>query len=338
MTRRHLGSTDAAVILGRSPWRSAHDLWRALRGAPEREAGPAMLRGLACEPFLAARVSRLVGAQLEPVPPVLQPHGRRFMRVSGDYRVGRIGYELKTSGFYAHDRWAGLPEYYEIQCVIEAWAHDMAEVVVPTLVLPSWVGAAETATLTMTPEARLAAINALAPVIVEASEIQVYRVERDDDYAEAIVRIMGAWWHRYIVEGEEPTVTATDEWRDYARTELVQREPLRDATDDEAALMLAYDEARAAATEATRRQADIGERIRRAIGTAEGMKARGLGHAVARPQKARTDWRAVATELGNMLALRGADPRETIERFTTPGEGRTLDVRIKAARSGEEET
>ena len=68
MTRRHLGSTDAAVILGRSPFRAPHDLWRALRGAPERDAAPAMLRGLACEPHLAARVSRLVGAQLEPPP------------------------------------------------------------------------------------------------------------------------------------------------------------------------------------------------------------------------------------------------------------------------------
>lgn len=333
--RHLLGSTDAAVVLGRSPWRSAHDLWRALRGAPESEPSPAMLRGLACEPHLARRVAGLVGAELTPVPPVLHPHGVRFMRVSADYRVGRTGYELKTSGFHAHASWAGLPDYYEAQCVIEAWAHDMDDVIVPTLVLPAWVGAAETATLTMTPAERAAAIAALAPVIVAASEIQIYRVERDDAYADALVRLMGAWWQRHIVGGEEPALVATDEWHDYARVAFVEREPLRPATEAEAALMLEYDAARARAKAAAAAQKAIGERVRKAIGPAAGMKA-DFGWAVARSGKPRTDWKAAAAELGSMLGLRGVDPKPVLAKHTAPAEGRTLDVEIKAAMRGEE--
>lgn len=326
---RLLGSTSAAPILGLSPWMSAHDLWRRLRGY-DAPTSPAMIRGLACEPHLARRVAALAGVDLQPVEPVVHPHGVPYLRVSGDYCAGRTGYELKTSGYYAHERWTALPAYYEVQAVLEAWAFDWDEVIVPALVVPSAFGALEAMTIDMEPVDRDNAIWAMAPVIVHAAEIQVYRVERDDAYAEAIVRLMGAWWQRHIVEGVEPAVTATDAWRDYARVHLPEREPLRPAEVDEIALAERYDEARRRESEAREAKEAIGAELRRAIGTAAGIKT-GHGYAVARAQSPRTDWKAAATELRTMLALRGVGTDDVIARHTKPAEGRTLDVKIKAA-------
>lgn len=338
--RTRLGSTDAAPILAalglcESPWRSDHDVWRALRGAPQTAPSPAMLRGLACEPYLAARVAALLGETLTPVAPVTAPHGYEWLRISGDYRSGRRGYELKTSGHYAHQSWTGLPSYYEVQCVLEAWAFGFDDVLVPTLILPSWAGAAETATLTMTEAQREAAIRALAPVIVEAAEIQVYRVARDDDYAQAIVEHMERWWQRHVVEGVEPPVTATDAWAHFARVELRQRDPLRAAEPAEIALAERYVRAREAEKRAAEEKETIGAQLRAAIGTAAGIKT-GHGYVVARAQSPRTNWKAAAQELAAMLGVRGVETADVLARHTTPSEGRTLAVEIDPAACGAE--
>ena len=121
---------------------------------------------------------------------------------------------------------------------------------------------------------------------------------------------------------------ATDAFAHYARVQLVEREPLREATAEEIALAEAYDEARAVASEAKARQDELGARLKAAIGTAAGVKL-GNGYAVARPQGPRTDWRAVAGDLSTLLALRGDSPREVIARHTRAAEGRTLGVKIE---------
>jgi hypothetical protein len=339
--RTKLGATSAAPILaatydangrplGSSPFSSDHDLWRSLQGFGGATA-PAMVRGLACEDPLARRISGLAGADLQRVEPV-SIHD--WLRISGDYRVGRTGYELKTSGFFAHERWDGLPDYYHAQAVLEAWAFGFDEVIVPALIIPSAFGALESMTIDMAPADRDRAIWAMAPVIVHAAEIQVYRVERDDEYAEAIVRIMGAWWQRHVIGGEPPAVTATDAWRDYARVHLPEREPLRVAETHEIALAEAYVRARDAESEARRVKEDLGAKLRAAIGTARGIKT-GHGYAIAKPTSAKTSWEAAAIELSNMLQLRGVATAEVFAKHTKSTEGRSLDVKIAALSAGE---
>lgn len=323
-----LGATSAAPILGISPWTSAHDLWRSLRGEPEALPSPAMLRGLACEPHLARRISALLGVDLLPVSPVYGPGGYACLRISGDYRSERTGFEMKTSGFYAHETWESLPDYYVVQCVLEAWAHGLEEVIVPALVVPRAFGELEALIGALDRTAQRAAIEALAPVMVAAADVQIYRVGADDQYAEAIARTMAAWWERHVEGGEEPEVRATDAWAHYARTQLVEREPLREATGAEIALVEAYDEARRVASEAKAHQDELGARLKAAIGTAAGFKT-GSGYAAARPQGPRTDWRAVAGDLAMLVSLRGGSPREIIDRHTRPAEGRTLSVKIE---------
>lgn len=328
MSRALLGSTSAAPILGLSPWTSAHDLWRSLRGEPEAPPSPAMLRGLACEPHLARRLSALLGVELERVPTVYAPGGYSCLRVSGDYRSGRTGFELKTSGFYAHETWESLPDYYTVQCVLEAWAHEFDEVIVPAMVVPAAFGAVEALIGALPAEGQRAAVEALAPVMVEAAEIQIYRVAADTAYAEAIARQMAEWWAVHIEGDAEPEVRATNAFAHYARVQLVEREPLREATAEEIALAEAYDAARAVASDAKATQDELGARLKAAIGTAAGLKLGG-GYAVARPQGPRTDWRAVAGDLSTLLALRGDSPREVIARHTRAAEGRTLGVKIE---------
>jgi hypothetical protein len=335
MKRTHLGSTSAAPILGISPFGSEHDLWRSLRGLSESRVAPQMLRGLACEPLLAARVAALIGQEIEPVEPIMHPYGHEFMRVSGDYRVrgARRLLELKTAGHFAFASWGGkLAEYYRVQAVIEAWAFDADTVTVPVLVVPESMTAVEALLAGMPVDQMRTAIDALAPLMVEHGEIAIFHVDADPEFARAIVAHMGAWWRRHIVDGEEPRVTASDDFAEYARAAFVEREPLRPATEKEAALLSEYDAARAAVSVAKKRQDNIAAELRAAIGTAAGIKAPGLGYAVARPTSAKTDWKALAVERGNRLQLLGQHTDDT-EKHTSPGESRTLSVTLGKERA-----
>jgi len=187
-----------------------------------------MLRGLACERYLAVRVAALLGEQLDPVEPVTHPHGVQCMGVSGDLRVrGGPLIEMKTSAFFAHLRWDGLPENYKIQAVIEAWAFGAPSVIVPVLVVPSALVEVESM-LASVPEAEARAVlDALAPVTVAQGELHIYHVAADPDYAEAIVALCCAWWQRHIVDGEEPPATE----REIVETDSREKKPKKARVD-----------------------------------------------------------------------------------------------------------
>lgn len=135
-----IGASDAAVILGVSPWRTPYQLWQDKRGLlpPQEETAP-MRRGKALEPVARVAYEAATGR-------IMQPACREYahwpvLRASLDGLAfdGQRALEVKCPGAEDHaDAVAGrVPAKYVPQCqhillvtgapVLDYWSFDGAE-------------------------------------------------------------------------------------------------------------------------------------------------------------------------------------------------------------------
>lgn len=118
MRRRHIGASDAAAIMGTSPWTSAYQLWQEKLGlTPPKETNYAMQRGIELEPIARAAYNKLTGNMASPK--VVFNDERSYMMASLDglSMDGQTIVEIKCPGKKDHDTAAqGLvPEKYKAQ-------------------------------------------------------------------------------------------------------------------------------------------------------------------------------------------------------------------------------
>jgi predicted phage-related endonuclease len=123
--RTGLGGTDAAAIMGLSPWRDPVDVWQEKAGhpmwRPQRVTG-AMRWGILLEPLLRAEYARDTGVEVVPAPPrstfdepevaIWSEDRVRFAHPDG--LAGEGVFEGKT-GSRREDWDDGVPVYYRIQ-------------------------------------------------------------------------------------------------------------------------------------------------------------------------------------------------------------------------------
>ncbi len=115
MRKNYLGSSDAPVIMGVSPWRTPYQLWEEKQGllAPQ-PSNPAMQRGIALEP--QARQAYIEHTGTTVVPQVLYHREHKWMMASldGVDDARSIAVEIKTPGKFDHDiaRQGKIPDKY----------------------------------------------------------------------------------------------------------------------------------------------------------------------------------------------------------------------------------
>lgn len=138
---RGIGSSDAAVAVGLSPYKSALSLWLEKTGRRESEDisdKPAVFWGTRLEALIAEVYAEQTGFTVRRVNYVLQHPEHYFMLANLDRVVrtpeGESGIlEIKTAGFYSTEQWEeSIPIAYQCQVLhqLAVTGHDWADIAV----------------------------------------------------------------------------------------------------------------------------------------------------------------------------------------------------------------
>lgn len=190
LRRNGIGGSDAAAILGMSPWKSPMDVWLEKTGEFTRddEDNEKMYWGTVLEAVVAEEFTRRTGVKTRRRNAMLQSRKHPFMIANVDRLVvgEPAGLECKTTGLYNVDDWRiGIPEYYFPQV-----QHYMA-----VTGYPVWYVA----------------------VLIGGQEYKHYEVPRDDGFIRELVAAERDFWRR-VTEKVPPPIDGTK-----ASTELLTR-------------------------------------------------------------------------------------------------------------------
>ena len=247
-------ASDAAAILGLSPWKSPLDVWLEKTGratiqeiAPERE--DLFFLGHQLEPAIAAMYSRKTGRELLQVQENrgLLRHQKHPIVIGTPDRlvVGeRRGVELKSEVAFM-DRFGDpgtddVPMYYAVQCAqymaitdFDAW--DIA-------------------------------------LLHGGAKFAIYTLERNRDMERDLVEFIVEWWHRHVVANVAPEIDGSESATRYLANEFRKNvRPLEKATDAEEDLAIELGKLRENLAIAEGIKSLFENRIRKAIGDREGF-------------------------------------------------------------------
>lgn len=247
--KRGLGGSDAAAVLGVSPYRTAMDVWLDKRGLVEsvRET-EAMRWGTLLEPVIIREYQERTGREVT-TPEMLQHPEHDWMLGNLDGIShgpgGPVVLEVKCAGFRSAHRWGDpgsdfVPEEYLCQV-----AHYMAVSGLP---------------------------GADIAVLMNGSELRVYHVERDVKLEEQLIRALRTFWRINVCLNVPPAIDGSDAARAYLESLHPKVESsMRRAAPQEEALALELRSVEEQIKEAKAMQEELRNRLRQAIGPDEGI-------------------------------------------------------------------
>lgn len=188
--RKHgIGSSDAAAAVGLNPYKSQLQLWMEKTGRdadlpqpdPDDTTSP-VYWGTLLEPIVAASYTKQTGRRVRKVNAVLQHPERPWMLANIDREVIGAGdvqiLECKTAGEFGARLWKdGVPEYVQMQV-----QHQLAV---------TGKHAADVA------------------VLICVQQLQVHRIQRDDDLIAKLMMLQERFWH-YVTSDTPPPVDGSD--------------------------------------------------------------------------------------------------------------------------------
>jgi putative phage-type endonuclease len=187
--KKGIGSSDAAAAVGLSPYKSQLELWLEKTGRdeglpkpdPHDETSP-LYWGTLLEPIVAAHYTKRTGNKVRRVNAVLQHPTEAWMlanidrEVMGDEQVQIL--ECKTAGLNGARLWKeGVPEYVQLQVL-----HQLAV---------TGKRAADVA------------------VLICGQELQVHRIERDEQMISQLIALERAFWN-HVECGQPPKADGSD--------------------------------------------------------------------------------------------------------------------------------
>lgn len=269
-----IGSSDISALLGLSPWASPIDVWLAKTGrAPEIDDSRIELRmGHALEPLLAELYTERTGIELQdPVETFVSPHAS-WMVASPDRTSlsPRKVVELKlayTSQGWGDEGTDDAPDVYLCQVNYQCDVMDY-------------------------PEADIAAIVGRA--------FRVYSVRRDDELCGFMREAAERFWVDYVLPDVQPPITAHESDRKYLQSKFPRNdEVVTVATPEIDAIAQALVVAKGELENADAIASLLENQLREAIGEHAGIKGADWRAMWKRGKdKSKTDWEAVARELG----------------------------------------
>ena len=184
-----IGSSDAASAVGLNPYKSQLQLWMEKTGRdenlpktdPNDETSP-MYWGTLLEPIVAAHYTKRTGHKVRRINAVLQHPKESWMLANIDREVVGAAdvqvLECKTAGLNGARLWKeGVPEYIQLQVM-----HQLAV---------TGKQAADVA------------------VLVCGQELQIHRIERDDDLIAKLIELERQFW-RYVELDQQPPADGSD--------------------------------------------------------------------------------------------------------------------------------
>lgn len=183
---RGIGSSDAAVAVGISPYKSPLELWlektdRQL--APDLAANDAVFWGATLEHIIATVYAERTGVKVRRLNAVLQHPEYPFMLANLDRVVqhptdGNGILEVKTAGVNSARFWEdGVPESYQCQVL-----HQLA------VTGKAWCDVA---------------------VLIGGQDFRVYRVVRDEEKIADLIKREVKFW-QYVIDDVSPPVDGTE--------------------------------------------------------------------------------------------------------------------------------
>ena len=175
-----IGSSDAAVAIGLSPYKSPLTLWleKTHRKEPEDLSDKeSVIWGTVLEPVLANVYAERTGYRVRRVNAVLMHPEHRFMLANLDREVSSpeqgVGVlEIKTAGYHSAPQWEdGIPIAYQCQVL-----HQLA------VTGHAWADVA---------------------VLIGGQDFRIYRIQRDDDKIADLIARELLFWH-YVQQDLQP--------------------------------------------------------------------------------------------------------------------------------------
>ncbi|BBP45102.1 endonuclease [Thiosulfatimonas sediminis] len=180
-----IGASDAAAACGLNPFKSQLELWMEKTGRiepsqPSDNEDSPLLWGTVLEPIVAEHYAKRTGSKVRRVNAILQHADYPWMLANLDREVqgGEVPLlECKTTGAYGAKHWSeGVPEYVQLQV-----QHQLAV---------TGFEAADVA------------------VLIAGQELQIHRIERDEDLISNLIALEQAFWHR-VTEDIPPPADAS---------------------------------------------------------------------------------------------------------------------------------
>ena len=188
--RSGIGSSDAAAALGLNPYKSQLELWMEKTGRLSGNFEPShdekltspLHWGQVLEPIVADHYAQHTGNRVQRVNAILQHVDHPWMMANLDREV--VGnddvqiLECKTAGVHGAKLWKqGVPEYVQLQVM-----HQLA--------------------VTGQQSADVA-------VLLGGHELQIHRIERDEDLIEQLIALERQFWD-YVEKDTPPPADGTD--------------------------------------------------------------------------------------------------------------------------------
>ena len=182
-----IGSSDAAVAIGLSPYKCPLSLWleKTARKAPEDiSQKEAVLWGVELEPVLAQVYTKRTGYKVRRVNAVLQHPEHTFMLANLDREV--VGHpdgpgilEIKTASYHSAPQWEeGVPVAYQCQVLhqLAVTGHAWAEVA----------------------------------VLIGGQDFRIYRIERDEEKIRDLTEREAQFWQMVALD-QQPAPDGSDD-------------------------------------------------------------------------------------------------------------------------------
>lgn len=242
---RGIGSSDAPVAVGLSRYKSPLELWMEKTGKKPSEdlsAKEAVFWGTTLEPIVAQVYAERTGKKVRRVNAVLQHPEYRFMLANLDRAVEGGGVlEIKTAGLRSQSQWEeGVPLAYQIQVL-----HQLA------VTGKEWADVA---------------------VLIGGQEFRIYRMARDAAKIAQLIEMEQAFWQHVEkqtppeVDGSASSSRALALLYPQHSTVLVDYRERPEMN----ALFSALLEARQRSQSAEQQETILEQRVKEAIGEAEG--------------------------------------------------------------------
>ena len=191
--RKGIGGSDAAAVLGISPWRTARDLYYDKRGIvtlDNKDNWVQLEVGHLLEPLVAQIFERKTGLKVSKLEFMFQHHEHPWMLADIDYLVTFPDYsngilEIKTTNYNAKDKWwyngeEIVPPYYEAQ-----GRHYMAVMNIDRVYFCCLYGNNE-------------------------EEVIIRKIDRDMAYEEELIAAEEDFWMNYVQKEVPPPFTEND--------------------------------------------------------------------------------------------------------------------------------
>jgi putative phage-type endonuclease len=296
--RRGLGASDAAAVLGLSPYSNPFVVWLDKTGRlpldhgaeePEKRWGR-FLEGAIAEAFEEETGLRVIDRELS----VIHPE-HSWLRATLDGRVtdgtAVLGvYEAKTTNGRDGTWRDGPPEWYVLQV-----QHQL----LVTALDRAWL-----------------------PVLIGGSDFEVHQVERDERVIALLLAYESAFWHDHVLAGVPPPLDSSERTGDALRS--VYARPGAESVELPDATAAIVDRYIASTARAKRAEADV-QRAKNELMALLGEAEVGLvgGRPLVR-------WPLIAARRLDQRALAAAHP-DIVEKFTRPAPYRRLAVTKETA-------